>query len=183
MRVIGVDPGTRACGFGVLESINGTLSYVESGVIIPPSNYSIPQRLKTIFEGLVEVIGKYNPDEMSIEGLFFAKNARSAIKLGEARGVAFLAAALYGISVHEYAPTEIKLALTGRGRARKEEVQKVISSMFGIKYWEKLDVSDAVAIAICHINLSKTKERFGLDYIRTKRRRRRFSLDDLPSQR
>ena len=183
MRVIGVDPGTRLCGFGVLESINGTLSCVESGVIIPPSKNSVPQRLRAIFEGLVEVIGKYAPDEMSIEGLFFAKNARSAIRLGEARGVACLAAALCGISVHEYAPTEVKLALTGRGRARKEEVQRVISSILGIKYWETLDVSDAIAIAMCHINLSNAKERFGFNFIRTRRRRRRFSLDDLPSQR
>ncbi len=183
MRVIGVDPGTRVCGFGVVEAIDGTLSHVSSGIILAPSNYSIPQRLKTIFEGLVDVIGKHSPDEMSIEGLFFAKNARSSIKLGEARGVALLAAALCGISVHEYAPTEIKLALTGRGRARKEEVQKVISSIFGVNNWEKLDVSDAIAIAICHINLSNAKERFGFSFIRSRRRRRRFSLDDLPSQR
>lgn len=181
MRVIGVDPGTRVCGFGIVDSINGSLTHVTSGAIVPKSDNSITFKLKTIHEGLVRVIREFAPDTMSIEGLFFAKNAKSAIKLGEARGVAYLAAALSGLSVHEYAPTEVKLAVTGKGRAKKIEVQKMISTIFGINTWERADVSDAIAIAICHINLSEKKERLGIEVLRSRRRRRRFSINDLPS--
>lgn len=181
MRVIGVDPGTRVCGFGIVDSINGSLTHVTSGAIVPKSDNSITFKLKTIHEGLVQVIREFAPDTMSIEGLFFAKNAKSAIKLGEARGVAYLAAALSGLSVHEYAPTEVKLAVTGRGRAKKIEVQKMISTIFGINRWERADVSDAIAIAICHINLSEKKKRLGIEVLRSRRRRRRFSINDLPS--
>ena len=181
MRVIGVDPGTRVCGFGIVDSINGSLAHVTSGAIVPTSSHPITSRLKTIHEGLVRVIREFAPDAMSIEGLFFAKNAKSAIKLGEARGVAYLAAAFSGLSVHEYAPTEVKLAVTGRGRAKKIEVQKMISTIFGINRWEWTDVSDAIAIALCHINLSEKKERLGIEVLRPRRRRRRFSINDLPS--
>lgn len=181
MRVIGVDPGTRVCGFGIVDSINGSLTHVTSGAIVPKSDNSITFKLKTIHEGLVQVIREFAPETMSIEGLFFAKNAKSAIKLGEARGVAYLAAALSGLSVHEYAPTEVKLAVTGKGRAKKIEVQKMISTIFGINTWERADVSDAIAIAICHINLSEKKERLGIEVLRSRRRRRRFSINDLPS--
>jgi crossover junction endodeoxyribonuclease RuvC len=181
MRVIGVDPGTRVCGFGIVESINGSLIHVTSGAIVPSASHAITFKLKTIHEGLVQVIQEFAPDVMSVEGLFFAKNAKSAIKLGEARGVAYLAAAFSGLSVHEYAPTEVKLAITGRGRANKIEVQKMISTIFGISRWEWTDVSDAIAIALCHINLSEKKERLGIEVLRTRRRRRRFSINDLPS--
>jgi crossover junction endodeoxyribonuclease RuvC len=181
MRVIGVDPGTRVCGFGIVDSINGSLTHVTSGAIVPKSSHPIAFKLKTIHEGLVQVIRKFAPDAMSIEGLFFAKNAKSAIKLGQARGVAYLAAAFSGLSVHEYAPTEVKLAVTGRGRAKKMEVQKMISTMFGINRWEWTDASDAIAIALCHINLSEKKERLGIEVLRSRRRRRRFSINDLPS--
>jgi crossover junction endodeoxyribonuclease RuvC len=181
MRVIGVDPGSRICGYGVLESLNGELVHIESGGIYPPSTFSLPLRLKAIYEGLKEVIDRCSPDTMSIEDIFFAKNARSAIKLGEARGAVLLLAAVSGIPVYEYAPTEVKLALTGQGRANKLEVQKIVSSILGISKWEKADVSDAVAIALCHINIFETRERFGGEIVRPRRRRRRFSLDDIPS--
>ncbi|MBF8302874.1 MAG: crossover junction endodeoxyribonuclease RuvC, partial [Candidatus Dadabacteria bacterium] len=97
MRVLGVDPGSRICGYGVLESQNGELIHIESGCITPPSRFSLPLRLKTIFEGLREVIERSSPDVMSIEDIFFAKNFKSALKLGEARGVALLAATISGI--------------------------------------------------------------------------------------
>jgi crossover junction endodeoxyribonuclease RuvC len=166
MRVIGVDPGSRICGYGVLESLNGELIHVESGGIIPPPIFSLPQKLKTIYEGLLEVMKRCSPETMSIENVFFAKDARSAIKLGEARGVALLAAAAHGVPVYEYAPTEIKLALTGQGRANKLEVQRIVSLVLGISKWEKVDVSDAVAIALCHINISETRERFGGEIVK-----------------
>ncbi|HLE24174.1 MAG TPA: crossover junction endodeoxyribonuclease RuvC [Thermodesulfobacteriota bacterium] len=183
MRVLGVDPGSRVCGYGVLESRNGELIHIESGCITAPSSFSLPLRLKNIFEGLREVIERSSPDAMSIEDIFFAKNSKSALKLGEARGVALLAATISGIPVHEYAPTEVKLALTGQGRAKKLEVQKMISLILGISEWSKEDASDAVAIAICHINSSQINERLGREVIRHRRRRRRWKKYDISSPR
>jgi len=181
MRVLGVDPGSRVCGYGVLESRNGELIHIESGGIVPISSSSLPLRLKTIYEGLREVIERSSPDVMSIEDVFFAKNAKSALKLGEARGVALLAAAVSGIPVYEYAPTMIKLALTGQGRANKQEVQEIVSRILGIAEWKRADVSDAVAIALCHITLSETRDRLGGEVIRPRRRRRRWTEDDFSS--
>ena len=181
MRVLGVDPGSRVCGYGVLESRNGELIHIESGCIVPSSTFLFPQRLKAIYEGLREVIIRSAPDAMSIEQVFFAKNAKSALKLGEARGVALLAAAVSGIPVNEYAPTKVKLALTGQGRASKLEVKEIISRILGIPEWKRSDVTDAVAIALCHINLSETKARLGVELIRTHRRRRRWTEDDFSS--
>jgi crossover junction endodeoxyribonuclease RuvC len=183
MRVLGVDPGSRVCGYGVLESQNGRLVHIESGCIVPTTAFSLPLRLKIIYEGLIKVIDRCSPDAMSIEDIFFAKNAKSALKLGEARGVALLVASISGISVHEYLPTQVKLALTGRGRANKLEVQKMLSSILGIPEWKRADVSDAVAIALCHINLSETRERLGGEVIRLRRRRRRWTEDDFSSER
>jgi len=181
MRVIGIDPGSRNCGYGVLEARNGNIAYLASGSIAPKPALALSQRLKIIYEGLVEVIGEHNPDAISIEDIFFAKNAKSAIKLGQARGVALLAASTSGITIYEYSPTKVKLALTGRGRANKLEVQKMLTSILGIPGFETEDASDAVAIALCHINLSRIENRLGIEFTRTRRRRRRFTLDDLPS--
>ncbi len=181
MRVLGVDPGSRVCGYGVLESRNGELIHIESGCIVPSASLLFPQRLKAIYEGLREVIIRSSPDEISIEQLFFAKNAKTALKLGEARGVGLLAAAVSGIPVHEYTPAEIKLALTGRGRASKLEVKEIVSRILGILEWKRSDVTDAIAIALCHINLSDTKARLGVEVIRPRRRRRRWTEDDFSS--
>lgn len=183
MRVIGVDPGSRVCGYGILESINGNLNCLISGAIVPPPSHPLPERLKVIYSKLIEIIEEYSPDYMSIEEMFFAKNAKSAIKLGQARGVALLAAANSGLSIHEYAPTKIKLALTGKGRANKLEVKKMLSYILEIENVDKTDASDAIAIALCHINISKSKEISDLKIGSNSRRRRRFSLDDLPSKR
>jgi crossover junction endodeoxyribonuclease RuvC len=183
MRVLGVDPGSRYCGYGVLESRNhDELIHVESGCIIPNSSFELPLRLKIIYEGLREVINRCSPDAVAIEDVFFAKNPKSALKLGEARGVALLAASISGIPVHEYAPTEVKLALTGRGRANKIEVQGMISQILGIPEWKRTDVSDAIAIALCRINIYNTKERLGVEVIRPRRRRRRWTEDDFSSE-
>jgi len=181
MRVLGVDPGSRVCGYGVIESHKTELIHIESGCIVPSSVLLFPQRLKTIYEGLREAIIRSSPDVMSIEQVFFAKNAKSALKLGEARGVALLAATVSGIPVHEYTPTEIKLALTGRGRASKIEVMDIVSRILGIPVWKRSDITDAVAIALCHINLFEARSRLGVEIVRTRRRRRRWTEDDFTS--
>ncbi|MEQ9617675.1 MAG: crossover junction endodeoxyribonuclease RuvC [Deltaproteobacteria bacterium] len=181
MRVIGIDPGTRVCGYGVLEFRNGEVTHIASGIITPASTLPIPERLKTVYDNIVKVIREHSPDVMSVEDIFFSKNVKSAIKLGEARGVALLAASSAGISIYEYSPTKVKLALTGRGRANKTEVQKMISRILGVSEFEAEDASDAVAIALCHINLSRIEKKLGSEFVQSRRRRRRFTLDDLPS--
>jgi crossover junction endodeoxyribonuclease RuvC len=111
MRVIGIDPGSRVCGYGVLEARNGEIIHLASGCIVPKSTLPLNERLKVIYDGILKVIDRHSPEVMSIEDIFFAKNASSALKLGQARGVAILAGSNSGISVHEYAPTKVKLLL------------------------------------------------------------------------
>lgn len=181
MRVIGVDPGSRACGYAVVESSGNELRYIESGTIVPPADSSLPKRLNIIYKGITGVIDKFSPTCMSIEEIFFAKNAKSAIKLGQARGVAILAAANKELVVNEYAPTKIKLALTGKGRANKLEVQKMLLLLLGVNKFQSTDESDAVATAICHINFSKFESINGFSPKTNKRRNKRFTLNDITS--
>ncbi|MFI5323183.1 MAG: crossover junction endodeoxyribonuclease RuvC [Thermodesulfobacteriota bacterium] len=180
MKVIGIDPGSKCCGYGVLEVRGGDIKHLASGSIAPGAKLPLYQRLKTIYESLLIVIGEHSPNVMSVEDIFFAKNARSAIKLGEARGVVLLAASNSGIPVSEYPATKVKLALTGRGRANKSEVQKMLSMILGISYFETEDASDALAVALCHINISRIESRLGEEFIRRRGKRRRFTLNDLP---
>ncbi len=181
MRVIGVDPGSRVCGYAVVESSGNDLRYIKSGTIIPPVDNSLPKRLDFIYSGILKVIEEFSPTCMSIEDIFFAKNAKSAIKLGQARGVAILAAASKELSVNEYAPTKIKLALTGKGRANKAEVQKMLTLLLGVDEFQNTDESDAVAIAICHINFSRFESMIGIAPKTNKRRNKRFTLNDISS--
>jgi crossover junction endodeoxyribonuclease RuvC len=182
MRVIGIDPGSRVCGYGVLESRNGDISHLASGSITPGHGLPLYQRLKIIYESLLKVIGEHSPEAMSIEDIFFAKNAKSAIKLGEARGVALLAASNSGIAIFEYPPKKVKLALTGSGRASKGDVRRMLSIILGVSEFETEDASDALAIALCHINLSRIESRLGKEFTEPRKRRRRFTLNDLPSK-
>ncbi|MGI9534520.1 MAG: crossover junction endodeoxyribonuclease RuvC [Thermodesulfobacteriota bacterium] len=184
MRVIGIDPGSRSCGYGVLESNNGDLKHVVSGAITPPVSCNLSKRLKIIYSSLTEIIHLHSPQYMSIEEMFFAKNAKSAIKLGQARGVAILAAEIAGLQIYEYAPTKVKLAVTGSGRAKKFEIMKMVSYVLGIDDFEKSDISDALAIALCHINISKHPDLSGLDIkSRSGRKRTRFTINDITSKR
>lgn len=177
---MGIDPGSRSCGYGIVDGAGNRLSYVTSGTISPAPRSSASEKLNDIYVGILRVIDDYSPTVVSIEEMFFAKNARSAIKLGQSRGIAILAAAQRGIPVSEYAPTRIKLALTGRGRAGKEEIQKMLSYMLGVSEFRSTDESDALAIAICHLNLS----RYGLSDSSfsgagSRRRKKRFTVNDL----
>jgi len=182
MRVIGVDPGSRSCGYGILESDSNGLRHIVSGAITPPPSHSLSKRLHLIYSSLNEVIEKFSPDLMSIEDMFFAKNANSAIKLGQARGVALLAAENSGIQIFEYSPTKVKLAVTGSGRAKKFEIMKMVSYILKIEEFEKSDISDALAIALCHINISKLPEISQDLQPRSRRRRKRFTLNDIASK-
>lgn len=181
MRILGIDPGSRICGYGVIESDAGVLAHIESGAITVPQSLEIPLKLRTIYEELRTVIDRTRPECMSIENVFFAKNARSSLKLGEARGVAILVAGLYDMPVYEYAPTQIKLTLTGKGRANKDEIRELVSIVFGIESPDKTDISDAIAIALCHAHQSEAKSIFGTERTGRRRKRKRFTLNDISS--
>jgi crossover junction endodeoxyribonuclease RuvC len=151
MRILGVDPGTLVTGFGVIDCEGGTMSLVDYGIVRMKASDSLPIRLEKIHVGLLEVIERTAPDECAIESAFYSKNVQSTLKLGHARGVAILAAVLRQVPTSEYAPREIKQAVTGSGAASKEQVEYMVMQMLKIeKRHDFLDATDALAIAICH---------------------------------
>lgn len=152
MRILGVDPGSIVCGYGVIEKNANTLTLVEYGVVEAKKQYSeLPRRLEVIYERLDAVIERTMPDESSFEALFYAKNAQSLMKLSHARGVAMLAATRRQIPIAEYSALEIKRSVTGNGHASKEQVQFMVKAMLNIKESHKfLDATDALAAAVTH---------------------------------
>ncbi len=156
MRVLGIDPGTMVTGFGVVDDIRGKLSQVSYGTIEGKRKDSFPDRLKMMFDGLNKTIGDYNPEQIALESAFYGKSVKAAIKIGEARGVAILCAALSGIPLFEYAPTEVKRAVVGVGNAQKVQVSKMVKVLLSLsEVPEKYDATDALAIAICHCHRMK----------------------------
>ena len=151
MIILGVDPGTLIAGYGVIERKGKSLSLLSVGVIKNDSSVSMPLRLKKIYSTLCEVINQYHPDEFAIETAFYSKNAQSALKIGQARGVAILAGVNHEIPVTEYSPREIKKAVTGKGAASKEQVQYMMMTMLNIQTKPKyFDSTDALAVAVSH---------------------------------
>jgi crossover junction endodeoxyribonuclease RuvC len=151
-RIIGVDPGTLVTGWGAIEARGGSVTHLGHGTIATARSTSQADRLSLIYRGLEEVFRSFQPEELSLERVFFARNPQSALKLGQARGVALLAAAHSRLAVHEYAASEIKLAVVGYGHATKVQVQLMVTSLLQIG--EKLapDAADALAAAICHVH-------------------------------
>ncbi|RMF67785.1 MAG: crossover junction endodeoxyribonuclease RuvC [Calditrichaeota bacterium] len=153
MRILGVDPGTVVTGFGVLEKSSGGYCAIEIGCLKLSSRESFPRRLKKIYDELCRVIIETHPDEFAIETLFYAENAKVAIKMGHARGVAMLAAANHNLPTSEYSPREVKQAVVGNGAASKVQVQRMIQQILGLDAPpEPLDASDALAVALCHMH-------------------------------
>jgi crossover junction endodeoxyribonuclease RuvC len=151
MRVIGIDPGTRHCGYGVVEARSGSrLAWVAHGVISPKATDPLESRLCVIHERLRQVITETKPDSAGVEEIFFAANVKSALTLGHARGVALLALAQSGLKVSAYPPSTVKQSVVGFGRAEKQQVAKMVSVLLGIPPIEEADASDALAIAITH---------------------------------
>ncbi len=170
MRILGIDPGTIQTGFGMLMEEEGTLHHLGSGVIRTSSRAPIAHRLKKIYSELDRAIVRYRPDEISLENIFVAHNVRSALKLGHARGVAILAAVNRGLEVFEYTPAEVKKALTGSGRAEKEQVRYMVQMLLGLKELPgPCDVSDALALAICHSHCAKGRPSFQTENSRERR--------------
>ena len=151
MRVIGIDPGTMVCGYGVIDSVGSKMKAVHFGAVRVRKGMTFPERLVHIHKALLEVIREHKPERAAIERLFVGKNVRSAMATGEGRGIAVLTAALEGLPVHEYTPAEIKKAVVGVGGAHKTQVQEMVRIILGLEEVPRPhDAADALAIAICH---------------------------------
>lgn len=151
MRVLGIDPGYAIVGYGVVDCASGRFSPVDYGAVTTPAGMDFNRRLELIFRGLCEVIDKTKPEAMAIEKLYFNTNTTTAIEVAEARGVILLSARLAGIPIFEYTPLQVKQAVTGYGRAAKEQIQEMVKMLLRLKAVPKPDdTADALAIALCH---------------------------------
>ena len=153
MRALGIDPGTVATGYGIVDYKTNKLSFIASGTIKTSWSSPLPLRLQTIHNKVLELIDQYHPQIMVVEDTFVGKNFKAALKLGQARGVALLAAQERNLSLFEYSPTATKLAVTGYGAARKEQVQIMVSRLLSFQEeFSSQHASDALAAAICHLH-------------------------------
>lgn len=160
IRTIGVDPGSRFTGFGVVEGDGFKLKHIHHGTIKLPASRSFPERLKMIFEGLNAAILEFKPECMAVEEVFFAKNVKSALSLGQARGAVLLAGISCGLSIHEYSALRIKQSVAGYGRAAKEQVAGMVQRLFRIDAELEPNAADALAIAVCHISTQSSNTRW-----------------------
>jgi crossover junction endodeoxyribonuclease RuvC len=152
VKIFGIDPGSVRTGFGCVERVGSRHALVVCGSLSGPPRASFPEKLKAIHAGLAALLAEHRPDCVAIENIFHAANARSALRLGEARGVALLAASEAGVSVAEYAPAAIKRAIVGYGRAEKAQIQQMVKLLLGLdEAPSPHDVADALAVALCHL--------------------------------
>ncbi|HIC85320.1 MAG TPA: crossover junction endodeoxyribonuclease RuvC [Desulfobacterales bacterium] len=152
MIVLGVDPGSNTTGYGLVEQIEGRLACLEWGHITSPKNTTFYSRIHHIFSSMVEIMNRYGPQELAIEDVFYAKNVKSSLKLGHARGAVLIAAVQCGLRIYEYSALEIKKAVVGYGRASKEQVRSMVKMILSLEEEPGLDSSDALAAAVCHLN-------------------------------
>jgi crossover junction endodeoxyribonuclease RuvC len=151
MRILGIDPSIRQTGYGIIDADNNRFTLVDCGTITTSANDSMGTRLAALYDDIKHLIETMKPDEMSIEEAFYGANVKTAMVLGQARGVALLCAAQHGLPIGEYAPRKVKLAATGNGGATKEQVQYMVQQQLNLAAPpEPLDASDALAIAMCH---------------------------------
>jgi crossover junction endodeoxyribonuclease RuvC len=155
LRVLGIDPGSRFMGYGVVEDRRGRLVHVGHGVIKVDADAPLELRLKDLHDSLLTALKLYKPQAVAVEGVFTFRNARSALILGHARGVALLAAAQVGLTVHEYAPARVKRSVGAGGSADKDAVARMVCTFLELEEIERADASDALAVALCHLNQSR----------------------------
>ena len=161
MIILGIDPGIAIVGYGIIEYKNNKFRVIDYGAVTTPAHMDILRRLELVYKGIDMLIKNYNIDEVGIEELFFNKNVKTAIKVGQARGVEILAAVNKGLNIYEYTPLQIKQATVGYGRAEKHQVQEMVKVLLNLKEIPKPDdVADALAVAICHASSLKFKENF-----------------------
>jgi crossover junction endodeoxyribonuclease RuvC len=159
MRILGIDPGSRITGYGIIEQKGNRLIHIDNGAIFTRSDESLAHRLQTIHAALNDVISRYAPDTVVVEEIFVAKNALSALKLGHARGAALLAGVNAGLPVYEYSAMQVKSAVVGYGRAGKTQVQQMVRVLMNLPEIAQEDASDALAVAICHAHSRGLSER------------------------
>ncbi|NIA09005.1 MAG: crossover junction endodeoxyribonuclease RuvC [Nitrospiraceae bacterium] len=155
--ILGIDPGSRATGYGVILWENKAARFIGAGVIRPDPRLGFAERLERIYSGLMEVISRHSPTVSAVEGVFQSVNARTALLLGHARGVGILAAVHGGLPVFEYSPMAIKQAVVGYGRAEKSQVQHMVQILLKLSKRPAQDAADALAVAICHAHSSGTR--------------------------
>lgn len=153
--IMGVDPGSRKTGYGFIQFTSGKAQYVASGVIRIPETLLLPERLKLIFSKSCELIKEYQPDEFAIESVFMSKSASSALKLGQARGSAIVAATSFDLPVSEYEARKVKQAVVGTGAADKLQVQHMVKVLLNLGQSPQEDAADALAIALCHAHMQQ----------------------------
>jgi crossover junction endodeoxyribonuclease RuvC len=158
MKILGIDPGSRVTGFGIIEVNGDKVISLHQGVI-KTGGGEFPERLGIIFGGIRELVDKFKPDEVAVETVFVSKNAGSALKLGQARGAAICAAISLGVPVSEYSPRSVKQAIVGRGGADKVQVQHMIKVLLQLKEMPAEDAADALAVALCHQHTQQTATR------------------------
>jgi len=152
MRVLGVDPGTVTMGYGVIESKEDKVALVDCGALVSPARSPIGERLSYMYNGLMEIISRCQPDTVAIERPFMAKNVQSALAIGKAQAVAILAAAKNGIASYEYTPTQVKQRVADYGASSKEQIQEMVRLQLGLSQVpQPSDAADALAVALCHL--------------------------------
>ena len=159
IRIIGIDPGLRRTGWGIVESDGVRLSYVGSGLLTSTADHDLAYRLRELFEGIANIISSYKPHEAAVEETFVNDNACATLKLGQARGMALLAPAMGGLTVAEYAPNLIKKSVVGAGHGEKRQISAMVALLLPRAQCTSADEADALAIAICHANHRATRSR------------------------
>jgi crossover junction endodeoxyribonuclease RuvC len=161
--ILGIDPGTATMGWGVIRQEGSRLRYVQHGAITTPADWPIPRRLGRLFDGVTQIVEGYRPDTVAVEELFFNTNVTTAITVGQARGVAILAAYRAGIEVAEYTPLQVKQAITSYGRADKRQVQEMVRALLNLREIPRPDdAADGLAIAITHAFSSRMPGKVGV---------------------
>ena len=155
MKILGVDPGSIRCGYGLIRLHTRGAQYITSGTISPSQTKPLHERLRYIHEGLIEIISTYRPDHLVVEKIFFAKSVRAAISLGYARAVVLLAAASEGIDLQERSALEVKKSVVGYGKAEKQQVEKMVRLILNLQGELSPDSADALALALCYANAIK----------------------------
>jgi len=155
MRILGIDPGSRTTGYAVVDAQGATLRCAECGVVAVSARLPLERRLAEILNGLREIVDELRPDVAAVEDIFHAVNARSALALGQARGVALAAAGIAGLTVYAYPPSVVKQAVTGRGRATKDQVARMVRLLVGLTRAPRADAADALAVAVTHAQRQK----------------------------
>ncbi len=178
-RILGIDPGSRLTGYGIIEMQEGKAIWISSGCIRVKA-ISLAERLREICEGVQSLLDEFQPHEMAIEQVFVHRNPASALKLGQARGAAMSMVALRAIPVSEYSPTQIKQAIVGRGNAAKTQIQHMTMTLLGLSKLPQEDAADALAVALCHAHVNQSLLKMGRpDQRSTARRSGRWRESDL----